>query len=155
MRRRYHAHSTLLIATDPAMPPPQSPQLESLAILVVSRSHSLLRKVHLPLHQDQPSANNATVYSSLTVGWASTLLALVALVLAPIPWGFARYGSKLRATTKYGPTYSQHQPPPNQYLREFLLGAPRSKFEDPRPAPQPPRPVKFRPRLARQIAFDR
>ena len=42
------------------------------------------------------------MYSGLGVGWASSLLAFVALGLAPIPWIFARIGPRLRSTIKYG-----------------------------------------------------
>ncbi|QIX00429.1 hypothetical protein AMS68_005946 [Peltaster fructicola] len=41
------------------------------------------------------------MYRALGVGWATTLLAFCTLAMAPIPWLFYRYGSRLRAKSKY------------------------------------------------------
>jgi hypothetical protein len=111
----------------------------------VSHSRYLLRRVSLP-NKNTLIASKPKVYSSLTVGWASSLLAFVALALSPIPWIFSLYCPKLRATTKYSPSRTpQQQQLSSPYLRQFQLGAPTRRFEDPRPAPQPPRRVEVRP----------
>ena len=44
------------------------------------------------------------MFSALHVNWAGTLLACVALVLAPIPAFFYKYGDRIRARSKFAPT---------------------------------------------------
>ncbi|KAJ5737141.1 uncharacterized protein N7483_002266 [Penicillium malachiteum] len=41
------------------------------------------------------------MYETLGVGWASSLLGFVALVMAPIPWVFYRFGPVFRARSSY------------------------------------------------------
>jgi hypothetical protein len=36
------------------------------------------------------------LYNAMGLGWANTLLGLVALAFAPVPWIFGRYGAKIR-----------------------------------------------------------
>ena len=45
------------------------------------------------------------MFKSLHVNWASTLLGCVALVLVPIPVIFYVYGAKIRARSKFAPTF--------------------------------------------------
>ena len=44
------------------------------------------------------------MFDALGVNWAGTLLGCVALVLAPIPFVFWRYGAKIRQRSKFAPT---------------------------------------------------
>lgn len=44
------------------------------------------------------------MYNKLNPRWASTLLGCIALLLAPIPFLFYRYGAVLRAKSRYSPT---------------------------------------------------
>lgn len=41
------------------------------------------------------------MYENLGVAWATSLLGFIALLMAPIPWVFYRYGPKLRARSAY------------------------------------------------------
>ncbi|KAJ5287824.1 major facilitator superfamily domain-containing protein [Penicillium angulare] len=41
------------------------------------------------------------MFQKLGVGWATSLLALLMLLMAPIPWGFWVFGSRLRRKSKY------------------------------------------------------
>lgn len=41
------------------------------------------------------------LYKELGVGWATSLLAFVAVVMMPIPWCFWIYGEKLRKRSRY------------------------------------------------------
>lgn len=41
------------------------------------------------------------MYESLGVGWATTLLGFVTVVMAPIPWCFWKFGETLRRRSKY------------------------------------------------------
>ena len=45
-----------------------------------------------------------SMYTSLSVPWAMTLLALCAVALAPVPVLFFYYGSSIRAKSKWRPT---------------------------------------------------
>lgn len=42
------------------------------------------------------------MYENMKIKWASTLLALICIVLVPIPWIFERWGSKLRHKSQFG-----------------------------------------------------
>ncbi|PYI19548.1 MFS general substrate transporter [Aspergillus violaceofuscus CBS 115571] len=44
------------------------------------------------------------MFEALGVGWASTLLALLTLLLAPIPWIFWVYGPRIRQASRYETT---------------------------------------------------
>ncbi|RAH76519.1 MFS general substrate transporter [Aspergillus japonicus CBS 114.51] len=44
------------------------------------------------------------MFEALRVGWASTLLALLTLLLAPIPWIFWVYGPRIRQASRYETT---------------------------------------------------
>jgi DHA1 family multidrug resistance protein-like MFS transporter len=48
------------------------------------------------------------MFDGMGIQYASTLLGCVAVVLAPIPFIFYRYGAKIRQRSKYAPT----APPP-------------------------------------------
>lgn len=41
------------------------------------------------------------LYDSIGLGWGNTLLGLVALALAPVPWLFYFYGAKIRQSVKF------------------------------------------------------
>lgn len=41
------------------------------------------------------------MYKGLGVGWATTLLAFLALAMIPIPFLFFKYGKAIRAKSKY------------------------------------------------------
>lgn len=41
------------------------------------------------------------LYRALGVGWATTILALATVLMAPIPWIFHHYGHKVRVLSKY------------------------------------------------------
>jgi DHA1 family multidrug resistance protein-like MFS transporter len=49
-----------------------------------------------PLFTDQ-------MFRKLGVGWAGTVIAGVALLLAPSPFVFARYGARIRAKSEFAP----------------------------------------------------
>lgn len=42
-----------------------------------------------------------TVYSTLGIGWASSLLGFIATALSPVPWLFYLQGKRLRALSKF------------------------------------------------------
>ncbi|KAG5914252.1 hypothetical protein E4U42_000584 [Claviceps africana] len=46
------------------------------------------------------------MFDGMGIQWASTLLGCVALVLAPIPFIFYRYGARIRARSAYAPTFA-------------------------------------------------
>ncbi|KAK4539456.1 hypothetical protein LTR36_010933 [Oleoguttula mirabilis] len=41
------------------------------------------------------------MYSKLGIGWATSLLGFISVVMLPIPWIFFKYGSAIRAKSKY------------------------------------------------------
>lgn len=41
------------------------------------------------------------MYHALGVSWATSVLAFVALIMAPLPWVFYRFGPRIRARSKY------------------------------------------------------
>jgi uncharacterized membrane protein YkvI len=41
------------------------------------------------------------VYRKLGIDWASSLLGFIALALLPVPWVLFKYGSRIRAKSKY------------------------------------------------------
>lgn len=41
------------------------------------------------------------VYTTLGIGWATSLLGFIAVALMPVPWAFFRWGKGLRARSKY------------------------------------------------------
>ena len=43
------------------------------------------------------------MYHGMGVQWASTLIGLVALLLAPIPFLFFKYGAKIRESSTFAP----------------------------------------------------
>ncbi|KAK4048781.1 hypothetical protein OIV83_004547 [Microbotryomycetes sp. JL201] len=43
------------------------------------------------------------MYTNLGVNWATTLIALIALVIAPAPFIFYRYGARIRGASKFAP----------------------------------------------------
>lgn len=43
------------------------------------------------------------MYEGMGVEWASTLIAGVALLLAPIPFLFYKYGARIRGSSKFAP----------------------------------------------------
>lgn len=45
------------------------------------------------------------MFEGMGIQWASTLLGCVALVLAPIPFIFYKYGAKIRSKSAYAPTH--------------------------------------------------
>lgn len=45
------------------------------------------------------------MFTGMGIQWASTLLGCVALVLAPIPFIFYKYGAKIRSKSAYAPTF--------------------------------------------------
>lgn len=45
------------------------------------------------------------MFEGMGIQWASTLLGCVAIVLAPIPFIFYKYGAKIRAKSAYAPTF--------------------------------------------------
>lgn len=46
------------------------------------------------------------MFEGMGIQWASTLLGCVAVVLAPIPFVFYKYGERIRARSAYAPTFS-------------------------------------------------
>ena len=50
------------------------------------------------------------MFNALGVNWAGTLLGCVALVLAPIPAIFWKYGDRIRAKSKFAPTMPKMMP---------------------------------------------
>ena len=63
------------------------------------------------------------MFDGMGIQWASTLLGCIALVLAPIPFIFYKYGAKIRAKSAYAPTF----PPQNAETS----GEDEEKPEDP------------------------
>ena len=45
------------------------------------------------------------MFKALGINWAGTLLGCVAVVLVPIPVIFYKYGAKIRAKSKFAPTF--------------------------------------------------
>ena len=45
------------------------------------------------------------MFSAMHVNWAMTLLGCVALIMIPVPIAFYIYGPKLRAKSKFAPTF--------------------------------------------------
>ena len=41
------------------------------------------------------------LYNAIGIGWGNTLLGMIALVLAPVPWLFAKYGEKIRTNPRF------------------------------------------------------
>jgi hypothetical protein len=41
------------------------------------------------------------MFVGLGVGWASSLLGFVSVLLVPVPWVLYRYGAKIRARSRY------------------------------------------------------
>lgn len=41
------------------------------------------------------------MFSSLGIGWASSLLGFVSVVLVPVPWVLYKYGRRIRAHSQY------------------------------------------------------
>jgi hypothetical protein len=41
------------------------------------------------------------VYAKLGIGWASSILGFIAVVLLPVPWVLFKAGKTLRALSKY------------------------------------------------------
>jgi DHA1 family multidrug resistance protein-like MFS transporter len=46
------------------------------------------------------------MFQGMGIQWASTLLGCVALVLAPIPFIFYKYGAKIRSNSAYAPSFA-------------------------------------------------
>lgn len=46
------------------------------------------------------------MFNGMGIQWASTLLGCIAVVLAPIPFVFYFYGSKIRQRSKFAPTFA-------------------------------------------------
>lgn len=59
------------------------------------------------------------MYEQLNPRWASTLLGLLAAVMAPIPILLIKYGPRLRKNSKYGPSPAQY---PQSSKEEALEG---------------------------------
>lgn len=47
------------------------------------------------------------VYAKLGIGWASSILGFIAVVLLPVPWVLFKAGKTLRALSKYEIAESQ------------------------------------------------
>lgn len=52
------------------------------------------------------------MFDGMGIQWASTLLGCIAIVLAPIPFIFYKYGGKIRAKSAYAPTNFMKPPEP-------------------------------------------
>jgi MFS family permease len=48
------------------------------------------------------------LYDALGLGWGNSLLALLTLVLAPVPWCFGHYGERLRLNSRLEKDHSGH-----------------------------------------------
>jgi DHA1 family multidrug resistance protein-like MFS transporter len=46
------------------------------------------------------------MFEGMGIQWAATLLGCVAIVMAPIPFIFYKYGAKIRAKSAYAPTFA-------------------------------------------------
>lgn len=55
------------------------------------------------------------MFQGMGIQWAATLLGCVAIVLAPIPFIFYKYGAKIRAKSEYAPTFAA---PPMQHSED-------------------------------------
>jgi hypothetical protein len=58
-----------------------------------------------PITELFPHTTNSIQFHGLGVNWAGTLLGCVASLLVPIPVFFYLYGPKLRAKSKFAPTF--------------------------------------------------
>ncbi|SCV67616.1 BQ2448_5227 [Microbotryum intermedium] len=57
------------------------------------------------------------MFDKLGVNWALTLVALLSLMLTPIPFVFLRYGARIRAHSEYAPDHE----PPNGSVPEMIV----------------------------------
>jgi hypothetical protein len=42
-----------------------------------------------------------SMYAALGLGWGNSLLAFIALAMAPLPWVFWRYGERIRTSPRF------------------------------------------------------
>ena len=56
------------------------------------------------------------MFQGMGIQWASTLLGCIAVVLAPIPFIFYKYGGKIRSKSNYAPTFAA--PPDDEAAEE-------------------------------------
>ena len=58
------------------------------------------------------------MFEGMGIQWAATLLGCVAIVLAPIPFIFYKYGPKIRAKSAYAPTFPPTNTAPEETTEE-------------------------------------
>lgn len=58
------------------------------------------------------------MFEGMGIQWAATLLGCVAAALAPIPFVFHKYGSRIRAKSAYAPTFAAPPVPAAQEEEE-------------------------------------
>ena len=46
-------------------------------------------------------ADMSVVYSKLGIGWATSLLGFLSVLMLPIPWVFYKWGPAIRARSRY------------------------------------------------------
>lgn len=54
------------------------------------------------------------MFEGMGIQWASTLLGCIAVVLAPIPFIFYKYGAQIRARSAYAPTFAPQAVMPSE-----------------------------------------
>jgi hypothetical protein len=76
-------------------------QMDSFDTFLVEHSHSLLSPVSLFLLAVRNNLLTEEVYRHLGIGWATSVLGFLSLVMLPIPWVLYKWGPQIRAASKY------------------------------------------------------
>lgn len=105
----HHLHRTpqpLHLPNRPHLPQPRNrclPRRPPQPLFTVQMYHKV-RSATLPaLLHHSPVLNRTVCFVLLGINWASTLIAGIALVLAPIPFLFFKYGARIRQGSRFAP----------------------------------------------------
>ena len=82
------------------------------------------------------------MFAGMGIQWAGTLLGCIALVLSPIPFIFYLYGKKLRAKSKFAPSFPMSKPETEEAGDEVNEDGVEKVFEEADPATMASRPLK-------------
>lgn len=70
------------------------------------------------------------MYENIKIKWASTLFALVCVVMVPIPWIFEKWGSKLRHKSQFGYAAMMKQEQDDAAVNDTKLGKTNDQAND-------------------------
>jgi hypothetical protein len=76
-------------------------RMVSSGIVSVQSSLCLLYKVRVSKFAEGAVADIAVVYERLGIGWATSLLGFLSILMLPIPWVFFKYGPAVRKRSRY------------------------------------------------------